>query len=191
MAALAPTTTVRDTPPAVHGARCRLCSCLLEGQANTPAAIALGTCDDCALHPEARATRGKSGLVAVLDVGSRQFTIGDKSLIKKVNGFMPAQQLLDLLNDRLRADLGPKARPYTMAQLHAELRDVAAPANANDWAGLRKVLAQARRAGVLTQITAQVIDDFAVVFSLTPAQVMRLKDVILAAADTTPAGDRV
>ena len=44
---------------------------------------------------------------------------------------------------------------------------------------LRKLLAQARAAGTLDLITDQIIGDFAVVFLLTPNQVIRLKDVLL------------
>lgn len=111
----------------------------------------------------------------------RDFTAADKSLVAKVHGYMSAQQLLELLNERLAADLGAGTPRYTMEQLHAELRDAAAPAESNDWAGLRRMIAHARKAGVLQQISPQMIEDFAVVFSLTPAQVMRSKDVILSA----------
>lgn len=119
-------------------------------------------------------------VVSLLDRPSRAFTIAEKSLIAKVHGYMPAQQLLDLLNERLLCDLGPGASPYTMEQLYAEIGDAAdpAPEGGHDWGSLRKLIAKARRAGVLAKVTESVIDDFAVVFSLNPRQVLRLKDIL-------------
>lgn len=112
----------------------------------------------------------------------RPFTAADKSLIRKVHGYMPAQQLLDVLNDRLVFDVGADAIKHTMEQLYAEIGESdAAPAGGHDWSSLRKLLAKARRAGVLDAVNRQVIDDFAVVFSLTSAQVLRLQDVLLRA----------
>lgn len=152
--------------------RCRLCTCRLEPTTDN---IAMLVCIDCSKRPEAQhlgpppAANGTSS--------ARGFTPADRSLIKQVHSFMPTQKLLELLNERLLADLGPDARRYTIEQLHAELRT--ASATNSDWAGLRKLLAQARQSGALDLITAQTIEDFAVVFSLTPAQAMRLKDVIL------------
>lgn len=114
----------------------------------------------------------------------RAFTPAEKSLIAKVHGYMPAQQLLDLLNERLAADLGPDEPQHTMEQLYDELGDAAAvPAGGHDWSSLRKLLAKARRDGVLEAVTRQVIDDFAVVFSLSAAQVLHLQDVLLRAKE--------
>ena len=48
---------------------------------------------------------------------------------------------------------------------------------------VRKLLAQARRAGVLDQINEQVINDFAVVFQLNAKQVVELKDIVLGAKE--------
>lgn len=109
----------------------------------------------------------------------RPFTATDRSLIRRLSGHLPAQQLLDLLNERLAADRASAVR-YTLEQLHAELREVvgSAPGGQTDWAGLRHLIAQARRSGLLELITPQVIEDFAVVFALTPAQLLRLKDVL-------------
>ena len=72
--------------------------------------------------------------------------------------------------------------------MHAEIGKVTrpAPAAANDWAGLRKLLAQAKKAGTLALITDEVITDFAVVFQLTPNQVIRLKDVLLSREEDEP-----
>lgn len=110
----------------------------------------------------------------------RPFTPGEKALIQKVHGYMPAQQLLDILNERLACDLGRDEQQHTMEQLYTEIGTAdAVPAGGHDWSSLRKLLAKARREGVLNGITRQVIEDFAVVFSLTPGQVLRLQDVLL------------
>ena len=116
---------------------------------------------------------------------ARDFTPAERSLIKKVHGFMPAAQLLMVLNERLAADLGPDAEPYTIDQLHQEIEQIGAPTpnGGHDWPSLRKLLVIARRGGVLGRINEQRIDDFAVVFSLSPAQVLRLKDVLLGQED--------
>lgn len=106
------------------------------------------------------------------------FTPAEKSLIRKVAGYMPAAQLLEILNERLEAD-GAGAAPHTMEQLHAEIGTAAAAPGAQDWSSLRKLVAKARRDGVLELVTRQLIDDFAVVYSLTPGQVLRLQDVLL------------
>lgn len=123
--------------------------------------------------------------VRLLHDGPRPFNAGEKALIRRVHGYMPAQQLLELLNERLAADLGPDEQQHTMEQLYAEIgeADADAPAGGHDWSSLRKLLAKARRDGVLERVTRQVIDDFAVVFSLSPAQVLRLQDVLLRARE--------
>jgi hypothetical protein len=154
--------------------RCRLCTCLLNTE--SPADDFIGKlCTDCRKRPEA----------AKPTTARRGFTVADKALIGKVHGYMPAQQLLDVLNQRLVADLGEGAEQHTLEQLHEEIREIAPAATGGDWAGLRQLIAQARRDGVLDQVSAQTIDDFAIVFSLTPAQVLRVKDVILSARSTS------
>lgn len=116
---------------------------------------------------------------------ARPFTAAEKGLIRKVHGFMPTQQLLDILNERLVCDLGPDAVPYAMEQLYAEIGDAAGgtPASGHDWPSLRKLIAKAERAGVLAVIDEQVINDFAVVFSLNQKQVLTLKDIVLQAKE--------
>ncbi len=54
---------------------------------------------------------------------ARPFTVAEKGLIKKVHGFMPPQQLLEILNERLVCDIGQDAVLYSMEQLHAEIGD--------------------------------------------------------------------
>lgn len=128
----------------------------------------------------------KRRLVSLLDTAPKkplkpsEFTAADRALIRNVHAYMPGDTLLAALNERLLADRGGAAVPYTMEQLHDEIRDTpSTPKGGHDWATLRKLLASARKNGVLTGITRQVIDDFAVVYSLSSAQVVRLKDVIL------------
>lgn len=120
--------------------------------------------------------------VTLLTEKPRAFTAAEKSLILKVHGYMPAQQLLDILNERLTCDLGPDEPKHTMEQLYTEIGTVV-PEGGHDWSSLRKLVAEARRSGVLDRVTRQVIDDFAVVFSLTTGQVLRLHDVLLRAKE--------
>jgi hypothetical protein len=118
------------------------------------------------------------------DPAPRAFTPAEKALIAKVHGYMPARQLLDILNERLACDLGPDAIAHTMEQLHAEIGAAAVvPDGGHDWSSLRQLVANARRGGVLDKITRQVIDDFAVVYSLSSGQVLRLQDVLLRAKE--------
>ena len=113
------------------------------------------------------------------------FTSADKALIRKVHGYMAPLQLLGILNERLICDQGGSAVLYTIDQLKAEIASVttAVPSSGNDWGTLRKLLAKARREGVLDQINEQVINDFAVVYSLNQKQVMTLKDILLNGED--------
>lgn len=112
---------------------------------------------------------------------ARDFTAADKALILRVHGYMNQFQLLGILNTRLTSDAGDNVVLYTIDQLRTEIASVssAVPADGNDWGSLRKMLAKARRAGVLDTITEQVINDFAVVFSLNQKQVLTLKDIVL------------
>lgn len=121
----------------------------------------------------------------LITASARPFTAAEKGLIQKVHGFMPAQQLLNILNERLVCDLGQDAVYYSMEQLYAEIGDTAsgAPASGHDWPSMRKLIAKAGRAGVLDSINEQVINDFAVVFSLNQKQVLVLKDIILQAKE--------
>lgn len=94
---------------------------------------------------------------------------------------MPSGQLLDLLNDRLVADLGEVATRFTVDQLQAEIATQVAAEPLTDWPGMRKKLNQARKDGLLDAITTQVINDFAVVYQLTPQQASRVKEIIASA----------
>lgn len=118
---------------------------------------------------------------ATLAQKQRDFTPADKALIRRVHGYMPPLQLLGILNGRLAGDVGAGAVLYTMDQLKAEIASTTAPGavDGNDWGALRKLLAKARREGILALINEQVINDFAVVYSLNQKQVMTLKDILL------------
>ncbi len=176
--------------PLVQQEKCVLCLCLLGGDDEDDMAHRL--CCSCKTRPEARrlgfvlppssqqptaaAWRGKS---------ARGFTAAEKSLIAKVNGFIPAQQLLALLNERLVCDLGPDAQRYTIDQLYQQIGDASSgvPEGGYDWPSLRKLLAAAKRDKILDSITQQVINDFALVFSLNQKQLMVIKETILQAKE--------
>jgi hypothetical protein len=158
---------------------CLLCGCNLGGDPH--ADRDLGACGTCKNRPEARSL--KAGVA-----GTRGFSEAEKSLIRKTHGYIPIQQLLGILNERLKNDLGVNATPFTAEQLHAEIGKSVGPiaSNGNGWAALRKLLAHARTTGTLELITDQIIADFAVVFLLTPNQVIRLKDVLLSREEDEP-----
>ena len=114
------------------------------------------------------------------DAAHRAFTAADRALIKSMNGHLPPTQLLRILNQRLMADQGVEAEDgYTLEQLRAEIERLNAGSAPVGWSSVRKVLADARRSGVLSQINEHLINDFAVVFSLNAKQVLHLKDVLL------------
>jgi hypothetical protein len=162
--------------------KCRICRSKLD--ADEADDLVNQVCSSCLERPEGRrilAFPKPAAIASTKKGGARDFTPADRALIKKVHGFMPTAQLLMVLNERLAADLGPDAAPYTIDQLHQEIEQNGAPTpnGGHDWPSLRKLLVVARRNGVLSRIDEQRIDDFAVVFSLSPAQVLRLKDVLV------------
>lgn len=180
-----------DAPPST---RCRLCTCILGAEDDDDTSLAL--CGACKRRPEARRLGlARSAIPAPAaaaaraaqppSASAREFTEAERALIRKVHGFMPAQQLLALLNERLACDLGPDAAPYSMEQLHAQIGTftAAVPAGGHGWAAQRKLIAQARRSGLLAAVGEQLIDDFAVVFSLNPKQVLYLRDTLLQPED--------
>lgn len=182
---LAPTNGADVTTPALRrrlaesglgaGRRCRICGCSIDSDPDADCTIL--ACGSCKGRPEAQRLRNPQV--------ARTFTEAEKSLIRKIHGYLPPLQLLAILNDRLRSDLGPDATPYPVEQLHGEIAALpgAKPGGNHGWAGLRKLLAQAKQAGTLEEINEQVINDFAVVFSLSPKELMRLKDVLLQPAE--------
>ena len=165
---------VQTATAAIQHDRCLLCGCNIRN--DRAADREIGACESCKSRPEARRLKTAPGTGA-----SRAFTEAEKSLIRKTHGFIPIQQMLGILNERLKNDLGQNAIAHTAEQLHAEIAKIAGamPTNGSGWAALRKLLARARTAGTLDLITEQVITDFAVVFLLSPNQVIRLQDVLL------------
>jgi hypothetical protein len=161
--------------------RCRLCSCKLVAEEGDD--FEKQVCGSCESRPEARKL-GKPLTLVPSGTSSgrtpaRAFTAAEKSLARKLISYLPAAEVLSVLNERLSCDLGPDAAPYTMDQLKTELDDGTAMESGNDWASLRKMLAKARREGILERIDEQLIDDFAVVYSLNPKQVLSIKEIIL------------
>ena len=115
----------------------------------------------------------------------RDFTAADKALIRRVHAYMNPLQLLGILNTRLTCDLGVSVDLYTIDQLRTEIASVssAVPAGGNDWGSLRKLLAKARRDGVLEGIAEQTLNDFAVVYSISQKQLLVIKDTVLQAME--------
>lgn len=125
----------------------------------------------------------RDGVPFRADAPRERFSAADRALIAQVHSYMPRVRLLSVLNARLLADRGADEPCYTAAELEEEIRRVAPKAatqRAGDWAGLRKLLSDARREGVLDMVTEQVIQDFALIFRCTPKQVITLKDILLA-----------
>jgi hypothetical protein len=102
--------------PSVRHFNCLVCGCNLGSDPH--ADRALGACGTCKSRPEARSLKAAPGVA-----GSRGFTEAEKSLIRKTHGYIPIEQLLGILNERLKSDLGPNATPHTAEQLHAEITD--------------------------------------------------------------------
>jgi hypothetical protein len=146
-----------------------------------------------AVQKVVRSRTGQSMLEAVTDMpegdtseaplssgGSREFSPAEKSLIRGVHGHMTTQRLLDLLNDRLATSYGAKATLHTMESLYAEISKLSLIAvdGQHDRASMRKLVQKARASGLLARVDEQLIDDFAVIFSLNARQVLLLKDIV-------------
>lgn len=171
-------------------AKCRLCAATLaDGDDRTT-----GVCRYCQTRPEvrrlasdkpaARSSRPASApALAAVPAGPPTFTPGERSLIKSMAEYLPAGRLLEILNERVTADRGPTAPLHTLEQLQTETRGAGFATATSDWAGLRRLLAEARASGLLDSLTTTTIEDFAVVYQLAPAQALHLKDVIRHAQD--------
>jgi hypothetical protein len=175
-----------------HSPKCVLCSAKLDPKEGD--IMELKLCSSCVTRPEAlrlglpravTALLGDQRETAASKYGSaRDFTLADKELIRKLKTQMQPEELLAILNKRLHCDLGDDAAPYTLQQLAAEIGTTTSNVDGGrNWVMLRKVLDKARRDGVLEAISEQVIDDFAVVFSLNARQVMSVKDIVLGAKE--------
>lgn len=164
--------------------KCRLCRCKLDSGESDDFEREL--CQSCLSRPEAKRLSPTSSAQPNgrrPTAPAREFTPAECSLISKVSGYMPAEQLLALLNERLICDLGPDAKRYTMAQLRREIGESTPPTDDWDWPSLRRLVLKARRDGTLKEITEQVIHDFAVVFSLNSKQLLIVKDILLQAKE--------
>lgn len=167
------------------GLKCRVCGVALGSELDDD--LTKSVCRSCKDRPEAK----RLGDLVAQKVGgargAREFTEAELSLIGRIGKFMPAASLLKILNERLACDLGPDAVLYSMEQLQ-EVTGAAAleKGPSGDRASLRRLLSEARRQGVLDLVNEQLIDDFAVVFSLDAKQVTVLKDVLTARSRTAP-----
>jgi hypothetical protein len=176
-----PSVAVAQKPAALRrGKRCQECNDLLDPE--SPDDFDNLICTGC--QPARRA--GNVEALPGVDWQSprkpaREFTPADKSLIKSVHRNMANEKLLERLNERLLADLGPGASPYTPEQLLREIASLpGADDLARDFSMLRRLLNVARADGTLDEITPQTVDDFAVVFSLNERQLQHLKEVLFA-----------
>lgn len=183
--------TVASAPLGGTWTDCRLCGSRLiydRERFNRKDNLKIGLCAECQGRPEAArfgvvqpagATAAGPARPVMPPPGPRAFNGAEKALIRAcVKNYMPAAQLLDILNQRLVADVGAVAVPFTMEQLWEEAKGVLELSHSQDWTGLRQVIAKARKSGLLATITPQLIDDFCVVFQLSAAQRMQLHDVV-------------
>jgi hypothetical protein len=187
--------------PSRRSSKCRLCSMAIKAEDGDD--VHNGLCSGCKATPEAAdllasPVRTNNAIAAVPTTesarasigadggaGARAFNAGDLGLIRRVGAHLPLPQLLAILNERLVADLGAHVPRYSLPQLReaiARVHGEAAAGSGLDWPSLRRLLARARRAGVLEAIDEQVINDFAVTFQLTTKQTLELKDIVLPAA---------
>jgi hypothetical protein len=186
VAPVAPSRAAPSALAAVDAPACRLCGCRLNSVHGDSFASKL--CRECGRRPEARSLPVAAAPSAggARPPSRREFGVADKALIRSVHAFMPAAQLLGVLNSRLVAN-DPSAAPFSLEQLQDQIRTFVAAgggaAAGGDWASLRKTLALARTSGLLASISPTMLQDFAVVFSLSPAQLVRLKDVLADASD--------
>ena len=149
--------------------RCRLCNCALSPDIGDDPVHRL--CGSCKSHPKAAKFLKDAG------PAPRDFTTADRSLISSLGTTIPPRQLLDVLNARMHADLGTNASDYTLDQLEKALGTRRKPQEI-DRAGMRRLLIEAARIGLLDRITSEVIEDFGVIFSLTPGQLTHVRDAI-------------
>lgn len=196
-------TDVADLGVRRAGSTCRLCNFRLKREDGDNLETRL--CASCKVAPEAAELAPLSGVVGGAGnpfrnllasacsalqgkaAQSRSFNEADLALIRKIGAFMPAARLLDILNDRLLVDLGTDDGAYTPQQLNEAILSIHGAGNpaamGRDWPSVRKLLAQARRAGVLDLVHESSINDFAVVFQLNAKQVVELKDIVLGAKE--------
>jgi hypothetical protein len=172
--------TATSPVPVSGPSRCRLCGCKLAAFDHVDDAL----CRDCATRPEAKrpavAISGarRAMVPGAATVARQPCTPAERALIRSLHGRLSSADLLTVLNGRRRGD-EPPVPAVTLAQLHAETQSLAGDRGGpEDWASLRRLLAAAQRAGTLGALTPTVVEDFVVIWQLSPGQATRLKDVI-------------
>jgi len=166
--------------PAQH-LRCRLCASALSSKDGDD--LEIGGCARCKvkkpakfaeLQKRAAPTGGRSSAATA----EHQFNDAEKALITRLGGLTPLPKLLQLINDRRQSDK-PGSPLFTIQQLQDEHDRITSRPTDSGWVVMRRLLRDARETGVLQKVTAEVIDDFAIVYQLTRGQVLHLKDVLL------------
>lgn len=164
--------------PARH-LRCQLCANAMSSKDGDD--LELGACARCVATRPAKVEelRRRAGSKAGATAGpGQEFNEAEKALITRLGGLTPLPKLLQLINDRRQADR-PGCTPFTLQQLQDEHDRITGRPKDSGWVVMRRLLQDARKTGVLQKVTAEVIDDFAIVYQLTRGQVLHLKDVLL------------
>lgn len=164
--------------PARH-LRCQLCANAMSSKDGDD--LELGACARCVATRPAKVEelRRRADSKAGATAGSGQeFNEAEKALITRLGGLTPLPKLLQLINDRRQADK-PGSPLFTIQQLQDEHDRITSRPTDSGWVVMRRLLRDARETGVLQKVTAEVIDDFAIVYQLTRGQVLHLKDVLL------------
>lgn len=168
--------------PAATFLRCQACGIVLnasKGDNRETGRCATHLDTPVSTRPAAPSTTHRTGATG----GPPPFTAADVSLIGSISSHLPATAVLKLLNDRLVADRGPGVPLHTLEQLQQQTAKSRSVNADGGWSAQRRILAAARTSGALQRITPQVIDDFAIVFRLSPAQVTHLRDVVASATE--------
>lgn len=152
--------------------RCQLCSSALSNKDGDD--LELGACARCKATKPVKAGELKKRL----EQAAPQFNDAERALITRLGGLTPLPKLLQMINDRRRADK-PDGALFTAAQLQDEHDRITSRPKDSGWVVIRRLLQEARASGVLQKVTSEVIDDFAIVYQLTRGQVLHLKDVLL------------
>lgn len=155
--------------------RCQLCFTALSSKDGDD--LGAGACARCVATRPAKVEelRRRAGATAG---AAQEFNEAEKALITRLGGLSPLPKLLQLINDRRQADR-PGCAPVTLQQLQDEHERITGRPKDSGWVVMRRLLQDARKTGVLQKVTAEVIDDFAIVYQLTRGQVLHLKDVLL------------
>jgi hypothetical protein len=160
--------------------RCQLCTVLLNEKNGDNKQT--GRCRDH-LHTSAPTKKPAAPASTTGAAAPPPFSAAEVSLIATIGVHLPATELLKLLNDRRVADRGPGVALVTLEHLQRQVQTLRSTSADGGWSAQRRFLAKARASGVLQLLTPQVIDDFAIVFRLSAAQVTHLRDVVASATE--------